>query len=113
MESAVSSGPLRPADFVNFAGRAGQDWLFVRRGGVGRAEHPCRGAHLSDTFNRHFSMNASKYSCYILSCSVVELILEVCTCYEIKCKLEKNIPNRNHLRTSCTIQEVRENLHKM
>ena len=36
MESAVSFAPLRPADFVNFAGRggAGQGLLFAGRGGA-------------------------------------------------------------------------------
>ena len=39
MESAVSFAPLRPADFVNFAGRggAGRGSLFsAGRGGAGR-----------------------------------------------------------------------------
>ena len=42
MESAVSFAPLRPADFVNFAGRggAGQGLLFAGRGGAGRGVHP-------------------------------------------------------------------------
>ena len=36
MESAVSFAPLRPADFVNFAGRggAGQGLLFAGRGSL-------------------------------------------------------------------------------
>ena len=36
MESAVSFAPLRPADFVNFAGRGGvgQGLLFAGRGGA-------------------------------------------------------------------------------
>ena len=36
MESAVNFAPLRPADFVNFAGRggAGQGLLFAGRGGL-------------------------------------------------------------------------------
>ena len=58
MESAVSFAPLRPADFVNFAGQgspffrgagrggAGQGLLFAGRGGAGqpvllRDQHPC------------------------------------------------------------------------
>ena len=52
MESAVSFAPLRPAGFVNFAGRggAGQGLLFAGRGslffrGAGRG-----GASIPDTY---------------------------------------------------------------
>ena len=46
MESAVSFAPLRPADFVNFAGRggAGQGLLFAGRGGAGQPVFPRGGA---------------------------------------------------------------------
>ena len=42
MESAVSFAPLRPADFVNFAGRgrAGQGLLWAGRGGAGQPDFP-------------------------------------------------------------------------
>ena len=46
MESAVSFAPLRPADFINFAGRGGvgQGLLFTGRGGAGRGSLFFRGA---------------------------------------------------------------------
>ena len=46
MKSAVSFAPLRPADFVNFAGRggAGQGLLFAGRGGAGQPVFPRGGA---------------------------------------------------------------------
>ena len=50
MESAVSFAPLRPADFVNFAGRggAGQGLLFAGRGGAGQPVFPRGGASIPD-----------------------------------------------------------------
>ena len=46
MESAVSFAPLRPADFVNFAGRggAGRGKACFLRGGAGRGSLFFRGA---------------------------------------------------------------------
>ena len=50
MESAVSFAPLRPADFVNFAGRggAGQGLLFAGRGGGGQPVFPRGGVGQGD-----------------------------------------------------------------
>lgn len=46
MKSAVSFAPLRPADFINFAGRGGaeQGLLFAGRGGAGQPVFPRGGA---------------------------------------------------------------------
>ena len=43
MESAVSFAPLRPADFIDFAGRggAGHGLLFAGRGGGGICPRSC------------------------------------------------------------------------
>ena len=49
MESAVSFAPLRPADFVNFAGRGGARPAFR---GAGQPVFPRGGASIPDTHTR-------------------------------------------------------------